>query len=348
MFVVHAIFITFITTPLVLLFYPSKYRVHQRVDEAGPKAAALPTSSDDTTKTRFALILDKIESLPAAMSLSQLLQAPISSNNAIASTQYVNEKLGAERDSVSEENSVSPAPRITVEALRLMELSNRTSAVLRSTEADALIYNDPVVATYRTFGELNNFDVSASLSVVNFNEFPEAIASHVSSTRSEMVIIPWPRGATSIHQEDDSPRIVLGARNPFDGIFHKTTTEDQTSSFVYSEFIRNVFSKTPSDIALFVDRGGNENRPVSGVMRRQHLFLAFIGGPDDRLALSFLVQLCSRSNVSATVVRLVKTEPAPPAPSSADALELVSSHIPLVASTNATVRIFLAFCSNQI
>jgi Kef-type K+ transport system membrane component KefB len=295
MFVVHAIFVTFITTPLVLLFYPSKYRIHHRSDEAVDKATPLPTSGDDVIKTRFALILDRIESLPAAMSLSQLLQAPISAGNANTSTQYVDEKLGTGKDSLSEEDSAPPAPRITVEALRLMELSNRTSAVLRSTEAEALIYNDPVVATYRTFGELNNFDVAASLSVVNFNEFPEAIASHVSSTRSEMAIIPWPRGATSIQQEDDNPRTVLGARNPFDGIFHKTTTEDQTSSFVYSEFIRNVFSRTPSDIALFVDRGGNESRAVSRTMRRQHLFLAFIGGPDDRLALSFLVQLCSRS-----------------------------------------------------
>jgi hypothetical protein len=29
MFVVHALILTFMTTPLVLLFYPTKYRLHQ-------------------------------------------------------------------------------------------------------------------------------------------------------------------------------------------------------------------------------------------------------------------------------------------------------------------------------
>ena len=30
MFVVHALILTFMTTPLVLLFYPARYRVHQQ------------------------------------------------------------------------------------------------------------------------------------------------------------------------------------------------------------------------------------------------------------------------------------------------------------------------------
>ena len=30
MFVVHALILTFMTTPLVQLFYPAKYRVHQQ------------------------------------------------------------------------------------------------------------------------------------------------------------------------------------------------------------------------------------------------------------------------------------------------------------------------------
>ena len=40
------------------------------------------------------------------------------------------------------------------------------------------------------------------------------------------------------------------------------------------------------------------------------MFLPFFGGPDDRLALTFLVQLASRSSVKATVVRIQKTDAA--------------------------------------
>jgi len=93
----------------------------------------------------------------------------------------------------------------------------------------------------------------------------------------------------------------VAVRNPFDGVFHKTTTVDQTSSVVFSEFIRNVFARSPSDVALFVDRGLN----IGYVSNNQHLFLPFFGGPDDRLALNFLGQLCENPSVTATVVRLV-------------------------------------------
>jgi len=98
----------------------------------------------------------------------------------------------------------------------------------------------------------------------------------------------------------------IGARNPFDGVFHKTTTQDQTSSVVYSDFIRRVFQRAPTDVALFVDRG--MSLALTSGAAEQQLFLPFIGGPDDRLALAFLVQLCSNPTVHATVVRVRKID----------------------------------------
>ncbi|RDB16864.1 K(+)/H(+) antiporter 1 [Hypsizygus marmoreus] len=302
MFVVHALVLTFITTPLTLLFYPMKYRTQELNGQEHHKAevgTGSRSSSDEEVKTRFALVLDKIEQLPAAMTISQLLQPNLA---AAASTPSLTSS-----DEKNEKASVSPVPAITqsrtvINALRLIELTNRTSAVLKSQVADSLIYNDPVVSVFRTFGHLNRLLVSAALSVVNHEEFPSAIAKHVTESESQMVILPWPRGATSLAEGEQGHH--SGALNPFDGIFHKTTSQDQTNSVVYSEFIRRVFSNTPSHVALFVDRGLN---PTS-VGGNHHLFLPFFGGPDDRLALSFLVQLCRNSSVHATVVRIEKLD----------------------------------------
>ncbi|KAF9480200.1 cation/H+ exchanger [Pholiota conissans] len=293
MFVVHALILTFMTTPLVLLFYPAKYRIHHRGDRAlgaDEHGKAARPASDDESKTKFAIVLDKIEAIPAVMSLSHLLH----SRPSVVPT--TNKELEAF-------SATPPSTPITIEALRLMELTNRTSAVLRSQEAEMLIHNDPVVSIYRTFGQLNNFNVSANLSVVNASEFPQAIADHVASTKSHMLIVPWARGAASA-LEDEIAEQQVGARNPFDGIFQKTAVQDQTGSVVYSEFIRNVFAKAPTDIALFVDRGLTTSTGITA----QHIFLPFIGGPDDRLALTFLVELCERSLVTATVVRIFTTE----------------------------------------
>jgi len=297
MFVVHALVLTFMTTPLVVFFYPPKYRVHHHgVNPESEETATppRPATDNDKFKTKFALVLDKFESLPPAMTLSQLLHIP---SNPFNSASSIDEKTAIKS---------SPSPPITIEALRLIELTSRTSAMLRSQAAESLTFNDPVVTAYRTFGQLNRLAVSANLSVVNQHEFAEAVTSHALSTRSQMVIVPWPRGATHVLDEQAENKQV-GTRNPFDGIFHKTMQDDQTSSVIYSEFIRDIFRQSPVDVALFVDRGlASAN---VGVDSRQHLFLPFFGGPDDRLALQFLVQICeSNRETTATVVRIVKTE----------------------------------------
>ncbi|KAK0461621.1 Sodium/hydrogen exchanger family-domain-containing protein [Desarmillaria tabescens] len=225
MFVVHAIILTFITTPLVLLFYPARVRVH---DSGAKDAAGLPrkSSSDDEVRTRFAVVLDKIEQLPAVMTLSQLLQPSSTSTDTFVSS-------SDEKGSSLEERSSSLLPRISIDALRLIELTNRTSAMMQSTESESLLQSDSVVSIFRTFGRLNRLVVSAALSVTPYDEFPTAICQPC-------------------------------ARNPFDGVFQKSFTQDHTSSV--------------------------------------QLILPFFGGPDDRLALQFLVQLCG------TVVWIHKTD----------------------------------------
>jgi len=119
-------------------------------------------------------------------------------------------------------------------------------------------------------------------------------------------MLVWPRGATHVLEEQAENQRV-GTRNPFDGIFHKITQDDQTCSVVYSEYLRNVFQKSPVDVALFVDRGLAS--ASTGLGSKQHLFLPFFGGPDDRLALRFLTQICQHNgDVSATVIRISKSE----------------------------------------
>jgi len=311
MFVLHALILTFMTTPLTLLFYPEKYRVHEGTNVArdkprGAHGAVAGTgrgSSDDQIKTKFAMVLDRIEQLPAAMTLSQLLQ-PLSSVSSTTLTSSIDEKVSDPAGLPDSPTMSLSHPRITMDVLRLIELTNRTSAVLKSQEAETLIQNDPVVSVFRTFGYLNRVLVSAALSVVSYDEFPTVIANHTIESDSQMVILPWSRGTTSSVLEENQGETGQ-ARNPFDGIFHKTTSHDQTSSVVYSEFIRKVFLSSPTDVALFVDRG--MSIPYTG-LTGQHLFLPFFGGPDDRLALSFLVQLCTNASVNATVIKMQKTD----------------------------------------
>jgi hypothetical protein len=80
---------------------------------------------------------------------------------------------------------------------------------------------------------------------------------------------------------------------------------------LYPQFIRGVFAEASTDVALVVDRGtpNTVNGPHLVAVDGHHIFLPFFGGPDDRLALTLLVQLCQGNpSVGATVVWITKSE----------------------------------------
>ena len=278
------------------MLQPSRVRVHEgtshRKKPTLEEGRAGTRPSGDHEKSRFALVLDRIEQLPAAMTLTKLLHpTPTAATGPTSSL-----------SSTALEKSAAPAPAITIDALRLIELSNRTSAVFKSQEAELLVHSDPVVAVMRTFGHLNKLSVSASLSVVPYDDFTTAITNHVHDSDSELLVLPWSRGNAWQGGEGAS------THNPFDGIF-RGGLEQANNSVVYSEFIRNVFQSTPVDMALFVDSGSSRGGSAQSQLDvEQHLFLPFFGGPDDRLALNFLVQLCANPHVHATVVRVSKLD----------------------------------------
>ncbi|TRM67508.1 Sodium/hydrogen exchanger family-domain-containing protein, partial [Schizophyllum amplum] len=309
MFVLMALVLTFMTTPLTLMFYPERHRKHTTGLASGTHGNKDvedgPSQIAEDTKTRFAFVLEKVDELPTVMTLSHLLQPE--------SPWMTGPPTGLE-DTKSDLSFVAPAlPKhaasarnrrpITIDALRLIELSNRTSAVIKSTEGDSLILNDPVVSVFRTYAHLNKIAASAALTVVPYDEFPNAIAAHAQERGAQMILLPWARG-TAAAPIGETPS-AFGAGNPFDS----ASSADQTSSVVHSETIRRVFATAQVDVALFVDRGLSLQGALAGGV---HLFLPFFGGPDDRLALSFLVQLCANSTVTATVVRVQKGEPLTP------------------------------------
>jgi hypothetical protein len=296
MFVFHALVLTFITTPLTLFIYPAHHRGDGKTTlEKGPTSGTgAAATSDEFMRSKFTVVLDGMEQLPSAMTLTQLLQPHPARSN-------VAEKPFSEKALQSEDSVPYNKRNIFVDALRLMELTDRTSAVLRSQTTDTLIRNDPVLSVFRTFGRLNRFSVSASLSVINYDEFSTHVANHARESDSQAVIIPWPipSHAAEVHH--------LGLPyNPFDTLFSKTSGIDEaTSLLLRSQFVRRVFANSPTDVALFIDRGLSTE---SGSTIYPHVFLPFFGGPDDRLALSFVIQLCMHEEISATVVRMHRLE----------------------------------------
>ncbi|TFL05809.1 potassium:hydrogen antiporter [Pterulicium gracile] len=292
MFVLHAVVLTVVTTPLTLAFYPPKHRLGSGHSDSTSKGSEEDVEEKRASidkhspKERFSVILERIEQLPAAMTISQLLQ---SSRPASYSSE----------GSSNTEKAREPTTT-SVDVLRLIELTNRTSAVMKSTEADSLILTDPLLSVYRTFGQLNQLPVSPSVSVLDQDEFADAVANHAVKSGSQMILLPWSTGGVSETPSNDAAQ----TSGPLDGLFPRTHSKDTAAPpLIYSEFIRNVFLHAPVDVGVYIDRS-----PVA-MTSGLHLVVPFIGGPDDRLALSLIVELCGRkSGISATFVRIQKTD----------------------------------------
>ena len=311
MFILEALTLTFITTPLVMALYPPERRV--RVGTSAPLAegdergqhdegASIKITEEQPWRHRFTVVLDKLDHIPGAMALTQLFLPPHSTPSDATSTTTKVDTIDKFK-----------MPDVSVDALQLIELSDRTSAMMKSSVADSLIHTDPVLGIFRMFGELNELAVTTSLSVVPYDDFAHRVAEHARIHASHFIFLPWlpPTAPTVVDTSDTdtggggaTPKITKHDQNPFDVLFGNVSA-DKSPSEVHSQFVRGVFAQSKTDVALFIDTSDRSGARVGGSL---HVFLPFFGGPDDRLALDFVVQLCLNPRMTATVVRMMKRE----------------------------------------
>jgi len=301
MFVLEALVLTFATTPMVSYLYPPHLRTRATVsgtpfasvrdrtdDESGVGGHTNDTKVDQegVVKRRFTVVLDKLEHLPSMMAITQLLQAP--------------PPAYTQAESASSQSPGNQAEVAThFGALRLIELADRPSDVMKSSATDALLHTDPLIAVFRTFAELNGLPVSAALSIVPLDSLATSVAEHVSAAGTHLVLVPWLPSTQAPEIPDTGTTSVAQDRNaPFDSLFRS----DRSTSLVHSQFVRGVFAQAGTNVALLFGHA-----PFS-VREQTNLFLPFFGGPDDRLALDFVVQLCASPRVCATVMRLTKRD----------------------------------------
>src|SRR5262249_47768887 len=155
----------------------------------------------------------------------------------------------------------------------------------------------------------NNVPVSPSLSVLPFHGLSTKVADRARENFSDLILVPWSPHSLHTHAAESSQQALVTApvnsriTNLFHRIFNFGAVK-QPSSAGHSQFVRGIFAKSTVDVALFVDRG----RSRLGHFSKSRVFLPFFGGPDDRLALTLVVQLCAHPMTTATVIRVTKSD----------------------------------------
>jgi len=316
MFVVMALVTTVTTTPLVVALYPPWYQrkleswKRGEIDWDGNRLIPEGDSPKDlveklrNNQVRKLLVYLRLDSLPSLFTFIALLGG----DRATVSTKVhktKSELATVPEGETSNSRSIAASKRpLEVHGVRILELTERTSSVMQSSELDDYGRRDPVVNAFRTFAQLNNVAVSGDVSIVPEDSYAETLAGQASDHCSDLVLIPW---------NDSDSSADFGA------------VHDSLSTSVQDAFIQKTLETAICNIAVFYNNGfGGPSatseprlaRSISGLSlrshrdaasmtiadRSHHVYFPFFGGADDRVALRFVLQLAQNSNVTVTVI----------------------------------------------
>ncbi|KAI8056529.1 Sodium/hydrogen exchanger family-domain-containing protein [Gilbertella persicaria] len=242
--VVMALITTFMTTPMVIYLYPEWYQKQRaendtnQVDLYDSEKTSVHHTTTTTTTTLgfdpycFLALLNRIESVPSMMAFMQLLK---------------HDKLPASVD---------------MHALRLLELTERASAVMKFKDLRETQRQDPVLNVLRTFATL--IGIQSLQTHVDFcppSEYIKTLSNYGIRVNADMILLPWTH-----HQQQDA-------------IDHHDM-----------EFVQAAFRIQHCDMGLFIDRGFGHRQDGDLDMRPQ-IVVVYRGDRDDEAALLFGLRL---------------------------------------------------------
>ena len=319
-----ALVTTFATTPLTLAFFPPWYQkklaawkrgeidwdgTRRDADDNVDSAGNSVLDKERWTDCQKLLVALRLDSLPSVFTFVALLGGEKSDTTIAKVHPRKDGKFaGTEPD---RKPSVTVAP-IEVHGLRMLELTERMSSVMKESEADDWSNRDPVVNAFHTFGQLNNVAVSGEVQFTPEAQYAAALTDRASDHTSDMVLLPW----------SESGSLSEVATAPFGEGTHGTFSNASYNSFVY-----DFFQSAPCNAAVLINNGFGAvpreeprslTRTATNLSLRStqlqataplrdlshHIFFPYIGSVDDRVALRFVLRLARNPTVTATILHV--------------------------------------------
>ncbi|RJE17802.1 K homeostasis protein Kha1 [Aspergillus sclerotialis] len=332
MFVVMALVTTFATTPLTTYLYPNWYQTkvdrwrRGEIDWDGKplqpdgRVDSVTVAKDQLKShtVRRLLVYLRLDGLSGICTLAALL-GPSRLANPPAPRVHPDKVETQQTDHTVEDmagTEIEENPALKVHGVRLMELTDRDSSVMKVSQVDEYTLWDPVVNTFRAFGQWHDIAIMAGVSVVPEHSYADTVVGMAQDDAVDLLLVPWSEtGALADSQTgfeaDEASRFANG---PF------------------AAFACSVLSRVPNNVGIFVERNvytraKGKQRPTversistmsirssvwnnpAVVARSHHLILPFFGGDDDRLALRFVLQLAQNDQVTATIVHIDAPSP---------------------------------------
>ncbi|CAN1254181.1 Cation/H(+) antiporter 18 [Linum perenne] len=253
--VLMALFTTFITTPLVLAVYKPA-RKSRRPDY---KHRTIERKNTDT-QLRILACFHSTRNIPSMINL------------------------------LESSRGVQKVERLCVYALHLMELSERSSAILMVHKArkNGLPFwnkgrhadSNQVVVAFEAFQQLSNVSVRPMTAISSMTDMHEDICATAERKRAALIILPF-------HKQQ---RI--------DGSLETCRTDLRWVN-------RRVLAHSPCSVGILVDRGLGGTTHVSASNVSYLVRVLFFGGRDDREALAYGLRMAEHPGISLEVIRFI-------------------------------------------
>jgi len=331
-FVVMALATTFATTPLTAALYPPWY---QRKLEAWKRGeidwdTGKPIDGSDgdheivraklqSNKVKSLLVYLRFDNMPTLLAFVSLLSGRSSES--------------VKRSHPSLERSATPAlaeptegnvtdlqgdyPRkkpLQVHGVRLVELTERGSTVMKVSEVDEYSLFDPVLNAFRVLGQIYNLAVSGEVTISPVSSYPDVLVNKATDEASDLLLLPWSETGGLTETQTIS----------------NDSVKDKFSSDAYTQFVASTLETATCNTAVFINKGFSgtlRNRPstlsrsasklslrrhseyqtLPHTDRSHHIFVPFLGGVDGRAAIRLALQLAENSEVTATILHLLSS-----------------------------------------
>lgn len=341
MFVVMALVTTFATTPLTTWLYPPWYQrklelwkqgkidwdgnlLHHGDDTDESSEADILRKTDVAKRILVYLRLDGLPSLFTMVSMFAHKHDDICESNP--------KSAGNDQDVMKNAEAMASVATLRrplqIHGLRLMELTERASSVMRVSEIEEFAGRDPIIKAFGTFGQSRTLAVAGQIAVVPEQSFSGTLMSRARDLKSDLLLVPWSETGTMSEYPsifDTNPGDPL-ANRPFTGLASEVFEKARETCHVGMVIDKTVLSTPdPSNADSAVqDRGGRQqlSRTVTKVSvldqaqstvtfrladsERYRLIVLYQGSQDDLFAVRFGLQLVKNEMVDLKVFSTVR------------------------------------------
>lgn len=274
--VVMALVTTFMTTPAVIHLYPEWYQ----------KKAAVSDDEDDKqmagNDNRIDIMLHK-DSEKGSIKLSTMTSIGIKEHYCLVTMLSTIEVVTSLMAMIQLLKCDRVNSSIEIHVLRLLELTERASAVMKFKDLRETKRQDTVLNVIRTFTNLIGIQsLQTHLDFCSPTDYIKTVSEYSKDINADLILLPWIN------------RYLVNNETYTSALMERNNATDL-------EFVRSAFSIQHCHVGLFVDRGFGLFQDGE-LDLTPHIVFVYCGGPDDRAALLFALRLQAYRKIGLTVL----------------------------------------------